>query len=107
MRGVNQTDCFLPCVSLKWPDGFSPKGKRMMSATITSCYDCDETTPLMALSPNGGAPTKIWRKKISACSDGHRDACNYITPTIHLGIDSWYRANTGAGTRSVAGLLSA
>ena len=105
-EGVLQEDCFLPCVSLKWPDGFSPKGKKMMGATITSCYNCDETIPLTALSPNGGAGKKIFRKKISACSDGYRDACNYITPTIHLGIDSWLRGSASSGSSSVAGLLA-
>ena len=105
-NGVNEEDCFLPCVSLKWPDGFSPKGKKMPGAAITSCYDCDERSPLIAIPPNGGTATKIWRKKISACSDGHRDACNYITPTIHLGIDSWLRGNTSTGSASIFGLLA-
>lgn len=82
---VESLDCFFPCVSLKWPEGFSPKGKKMKSASIVACVDCDES-PLKA----GTNPEKqIFRKKISACGDGYRDACNYITPTIHMGVDSW------------------
>ena len=101
--GVNRPDCFLPCVSLKWPDGFSPKGKKMMSGTITSCADCDEATPLEILWPS---TKKIWRKKISPCADGHRDSCNYITPTIHLGVDCWLAGSANAGVGTVGQLLT-
>ena len=101
-EGVNEPDCFLPCVSLKWPDGFSPKGKKMMSGSVTSCYDCDESVPLTPQLTN--STKKIWRKKINPCSDGYRDACNYITPTIHLGVDCWPRASTPAGNNISQGL---
>ena len=85
---LNSASCFFPCVSLKWPDGFSPKGKKMKTARITTCASCDESQSITVSSQSGPAKP-IWRKKISACSDGNRDACNYITPTIHMGIDCW------------------
>ena len=103
-NGVNESDCFLPCVSLKWPDGFSPKGKKMMGATLTTCADCDESLVTTSF-PSSSNEKKIWRKKISACSDGHRDACNYITPTIHLGVDCWPAGTNPAGSSAVAAIL--
>lgn len=112
-EGVNKPDCFFPCVSLKWPDGFSPKGKKMMGGTITSCADCDEATPLIVQPSAAGlsigsiiTTKKIFRKKISPCADEHRDSCNYITPTIHLGIDCWLAGSANAGVGTVGQLLT-
>ena len=105
-NGVNEKDCFLPCVSLKWPDGFSPKGKRMVSGTVASCASCSEEPKDALKVISNGSIKKIWRKKISACSDGNRDTCNYITPTIHLGIDCWLAGQKSSGLKNVAGLLA-
>ena len=100
---VKASDCFFPCVSLKWPNGFSPKGKQLKAVndvgqTITTCADCDET-PVNTTTDGSGRKAKIHRKKISACGDGHRDTCNYITPTVHLGIDTFLGGSAAGGAK--------
>ena len=90
-------------MSLKWPNGFSPKGKQLkpvnnVGQTITTCADCDET-PVNTTTDGSGRQAKIHRKKISACGDGHRDTCNYITPTVHLGVDTFLAGSAAGGAK--------
>ena len=104
--GPNATDCFYPCLSLKYPEGFTPRGgknigykygteKHYVTSSITSSINtANNPNPLPVAVPGSSAGYKIFRVELSPCSTNKKDVCNYLTPTAHIGIDTWPVANT-------------
>ena len=104
--GPDATDCFYPCVSLKYPEGFTPRGgknlgykdgteKHYVTSSITSSIStASNPNPLPVAVPGSSASYKIFRVELSPCSTNKKDICNYLTPTVHVGIDTWPVGNT-------------
>ena len=91
--GARSQDCFYPCVSLKYPEGFTPRGGKSLGYRngadrhyiTTSIINSATVTPI-----SGSVGTSVILPiNISPCSNNKKDICNYITPTIHIGIDTW------------------
>ena len=96
--GARSQDCFYPCVSLKYPEGFTPRGGKSLGYKngadrhyiTTSIINSATVTPISVTMPAGSVGTSVILPiNISPCSNNKKDICNYITPTIHIGIDTW------------------
>jgi hypothetical protein len=106
-------DCFDPCLSIRYPFGFLPGGKKQKltsavpsgsgySIVANNIFSGDsfyeKTSYLSGEFFRGpfGTPHHIYLKGtgkningFSPCSDGGADHCNYLTPTINLGASSY------------------
>lgn len=106
-NSANNRDCFLPCISLKYPEGFSPKGGKKIgyktrsnnsyssSAFSSTILDIRELTNYDSFRLNGenNYYTDIYPTQLSPCLSNKKDLCNYLTPTIHIGIDTYPISN--------------
>jgi len=97
-------NCFLPCISLKYPEGFSPRGGKSIgyktnadsnstssrfSSTILNVKDLAPNLYFKPESELGLGNNNIYPTQLSPCLSNKRDTCNYLTPTIHIGIDTF------------------
>ena len=92
--GPYAADCFYPCLSLKYPEGFTPRGGKNLgyrngserhyftSSIIGSSY-------YSASVPGSLVSYRIFAIDLSPCSTNKKDICNYLTPTAHVGLDTW------------------
>ena len=116
-NSVGHADCFYPCISLKYPEGFTPKGGKNLgyrngnerhyitSSIITGIKN--SAIPFVVTLPSSSDGTsKIFRIELSPCSRNRRDVCNYITPTIHVGIDTWPFGRVSSNTLVVNAAMS-
>jgi len=92
------SDCFYPCISLKYPEGFTYRGGKNVGYRygserhyLTSSISGFSYESLPAVD---GVTPRIFRVDISPCSADKKDICNYLTPTAHIGIDTWPFGNT-------------
>jgi hypothetical protein len=109
---INAGNCFDPCISMRYQNGFLPGGKRQDLFTANNSYRIIANNPVVnnvtgsstvVLSEDTsfrgpfGAPhikylsslgTKV--NGFSPCFDGGADHCNYITPTINIGASTYY-----------------
>ena len=97
--GPDATDCFYPCVSLKYPEGFTPRGGKNLGYAngserhyVTSSITKSSNYP--ATVPGATKTYKVFSIDLSPCSTNKKDICNYLTPTVHVGIDTWPVAKT-------------
>jgi len=93
----NSRSCLPPCISLKYPNGYDPKGAKSEVGGqnryrfITTPYAQSKSPPLH-LHGYKKDDIKIQRIRMTPCEDGsnfNKDLCNYLTPTLHVGIDTW------------------
>ena len=92
--GPYADDCFYPCLSLKYPEGFTPRGGKNLgyrngserhyftSSIIGSSY-------YSASVPGSLVSYRVFAVDLSPCSTNKKDICNYLTPTAHIGLDTW------------------
>ena len=109
---IDAGNCFDPCISMRYQNGFLPGGKRQDLFTANNSYRIIANNPVVnnvtgsstvvlseGTSFRGpfGAPhikylsslgTKV--NGFSPCFDGGADHCNYITPTINIGASTYY-----------------
>lgn len=105
-------DCFDPCISIRYANGFLPGGKQQELTTANGRYHivannitsgsgkffAEKTQFLSGENFRGpfGTPHHKYLKSIgknlngfSPCFDGGADHCNYMTPTINIGASSY------------------
>ena len=89
--GVDSSDCFYPCISLKFPEGFVPRGGKALSYKNGErhVFTSSISGPRNTTSSN----SKIFQIDLSPCSTNKKDICNYLTPTAHVGVDTWPAGN--------------
>jgi len=94
----NDASCFPPCISLKYPNGYDPKGAKSAVGRqnkyrfITTPYAANTSSPPLHLHDYQKDDIQIKRIRMTPCEDGpgfNKDLCNYLTPTLHVGIDTW------------------
>jgi len=94
--------CFPPCLSLKYPEGFNPKGGRSFNMKLNGgrneniflCHpsSSNQLQPQQKFAYRNSKLANIIRINMTPCEDGkdfNKDLCNYLTPTLHLGTDTW------------------
>jgi len=101
---IKNRNCFLPCISLKYPEGFSPRGGKSIgyktnadsnstssrfSSTILNVKDLAPIDDYFKPKLDGLSNNNIYPTQLSPCLSNKRDTCNYLTPTIHIGIDTF------------------
>lgn len=101
---IKNRNCFLPCISLKYPEGFSPRGGKSIgyktnadnnstssrfSSTILNVKDLAPINDYFKPKLDGLSNNNIYPTQLSPCLSNKRDTCNYLTPTIHIGIDTF------------------
>ena len=92
--GPYADDCFYPCLSLKYPEGFTPRGGKLLGYRngnekhyFTSSITGSSYYP--ASVPGSSVSYRIFAIDLSPCSTNKKDICNYLTPTAHIGLDTW------------------
>lgn len=111
---LNNGDCFDPCISIRYSNGFLPGGKiqrlttdfprngngyHIVANNIISGESFYKRTQNLSGTPFRGpfgTPHHKYLEYIgidingfSPCSDGGADHCNYLTPTINIGASSY------------------
>lgn len=105
---LDSGECFDPCLSLKYTQGFYPGGKLLAltagfrqpgSRTTTQLVSEEAYKDFLIYSSKimqGGTAQALFskkilrgpRKSISPCKDGGADHCNYLTPVLNIGESS-------------------
>lgn len=118
---IQKGQCFDPCISIRYAQGFFPGGKQQnmfgngsYNKKIRLVANANGTTPslndevsnvdnsIAFRSPVNTPHARMLRANgktvvgISPCKDGGSDHCNYTTPTIHLGTSSFLQGQTTA-----------
>ena len=113
---LNGGYCFDPCLSIRYPNGFFPGGKKQDLAMANGSYrlvpdnliggkDSEETvldSNKVAIRGPFGTPHYKFLKYMgytgvhgmSPCADGGSDHCNYITPTINIGASMYLEGSS-------------
>ncbi len=117
---LEKGQCFDPCLSIRYSQGFFPGGKSQnmfrgttnknirLVATANNAGNIpilnDEQSNtdgnVYFRSPINTPHAKLMRALgntivgINPCKDGGSDHCNYITPTVHLGTSSFLQGQT-------------
>ena len=108
--GVDSSSCFYPCVSLKYPEGFVPRGGKTLGYTngaekhLITTTIVNQPVGSFSYSTTSTPSSKIFAIDLSPCSTDKKDICNYITPTMHVGIDTWPLGNTSNGGAAIASI---
>ena len=88
----NDKNCFPACVSLKYPEGYSPKGAKTMFSPQYLYTSNPYSSEKYSIRVNNKT-VNIKHVKMTPCEDNsaqdNRDLCNYLTPTLHIGIDTF------------------
>ena len=97
--GPYADDCFYPCLSLKYPEGFTPRGGKNLGYRNGShrhylTSSVSGPSNYSASVPGSPFTYRVFAIDLSPCSTNKKDVCNYLTPTAHIGIDTWPVANT-------------
>jgi hypothetical protein len=112
-------NCFDPCVSIRYAQGFFPGGKSqnmfgnggnnknvrlvaMANGLNPSLSDeVSEVDKTITFRSPLNTPHSVMSRKngkkpigISSCKDGGSDHCSYTVPTVHLGTSSWLEGAT-------------
>lgn len=116
---IEKGECFDPCLSIRYAQGFFPGGKSQnmfgngsrekrvrlvgMANNFPPLSNDEISTvdnTIAFRSPINTPHAKMLKSKqkivvgISPCKDGGSDHCNYNTPTIHLGTSSFLEGKT-------------
>lgn len=92
--GPYAEDCFYPCLSLKYPEGFTPRGGKNLGYRNGShrhylTSSISGSSNYAASVPGSQVTYKVFAIDLSPCSTNKKDVCNYLTPTAHIGLDTW------------------